>query len=111
MQPFIAALVVGAVVLATFKGADLLRNTIGLSKIEQGRKIVNDVVHYIEQTTDAPGSVKKEKALALAQYALRLFNIELEDKTVDLLIEAAVFGMNLILKRGLNGTKTPINTL
>lgn len=91
--------IVVTVAILVYKVLDLVVAKIGgVNTLLKARDIITDVVQSIEQTVDGSGEVKKQKAVEMIYILFDKFGINLEPEIVDLLIEAAVFAMNLILK-------------
>lgn len=92
---FIIVLSILASVLIYFIGIPYLVKTLGMDKMDTIMKIVKEVVYSIEQTLkDVDGEVKKNEAMKLAKEILNSLKIHVDDKMLDMLIEAAVFLMN-----------------
>ena len=92
---FIIVLSILASVLIYFIGIPYLVKTLGMDKMDTIMKIVKEVVYSIEQTLkDVDGEVKKNEAMKLAKEILNSLKIQVDDKMLDMLIEAAVFLMN-----------------
>jgi len=78
-------------------GVDYLSARMGQEEWAKLSKIVDDVVHGIEQSPqfkDMLGSAKKETAMLLIRQFARATGITMTEQQVDILIEAAVSRLN-----------------